>query len=150
MKPAARDRRFLSALLFFERAAQRLSFTEAADDLHVTTSAVSHQIKQLEQTLGVLLFQRKVRAVTLTPEGEKLLESAGSALSGLEDAISAIAQPQSLRVSIGPFLSTRWLMPRLSQFEVIYPGVHIDLVHRSGRPDIKDVDVAIVWGDPSW
>ncbi len=150
MRPSLEDRRFLSALIFFERAARRLSFSEAAAELSVTTSAVSHQIRRLEEALQVRLFERKARAVALTAEGAQLFASAQGAFAELGEAVSALTRSETIRVSIGPFLSSHWLMPRLGAFERSEPTVRVDLVHAVGPPDLAASHVAIVWGDEAW
>jgi len=147
MIPNLRDPTYLGALVFFECAARHLSFSKAAAELYVTPSAVSHRIATLETALGVRLFERLTRRVSLTQEGLVLARVARESLHRLRDATEKIVATRVLRVSIGPYLSTNWLMPRLSQFEADHPGIRVDLLHRTGLPDLRDVDVAIIWID---
>ena len=147
MIPNLRDPTFLGALVFFECAARHLSFSRAAVELCVTPSAVSHRIAALEKTLGVRLFERLTRRVSLTQEGLELAGNARESLNQLRDATEKIIAKRVLRVSIGPYLSANWLMPRLSQFEEDHPGIRVDLLHRTGLPNLRDVDIAIVWMD---
>lgn len=147
MQANLRDPSFLGALVYFERAAARLNFAQAAADLGVTPSAVSHRIASLESALGKRLFERSPRHVSLTREGVELAGSAREALTSLRRATDRIVGRRVLRVSVGPYLSTSWLMPRLAGFESAHPGLRIDLLHRAGWPDLRDVDLAIVWFD---
>jgi len=147
MIPNLRDPTYLGALVFFECAARHLSFSKAAAELYVTPSAVSHRIAALELALGVRLFERLTRRVSLTQEGLELARVARESLHRLRDATGKIVSKRVLRLSIGPYLSTNWLMPRLSNFETDHPGIRVDLLHRTGLPDLRDVDVAIVWTD---
>jgi len=147
MRATSRDRQFLSALVFFSRVAAHRSFTAAARDLYVTTSAVSHQITALEAALGVRLFFRKPGEVTLTREGQQFAAQVTRLFEEFERSILDIKGRKVLRVSVGPFLSTRWLLPRLAVFEREAKDVRVDLVHRPGWPNLKEVDLAIVWAD---
>ena len=147
VRPDLRDSAFLGALVHFERVAARLSFAQAAADLGVTPSAVSHRIATLETMLGQRLFERSPRRVSLTREGTDLANSTREALAELRRATDAIAGRRVLRVTVGPYLSTNWLMPRLATFEGAHPGLRIDLLHRAGWPELKNIDLAIVWSD---
>lgn len=145
MRPDPRDPAFLGALVYFERAAERLNFAQAAADLGVTPSAVSHRISSLEAAVGLRLFERSPRRVSLTREGADLESSTREALALLRHATDAIVGRRVLRVSVGPYLSINWLMPRLATFEKARAGLRIDLLHRVGWSQLKDVDLAIVW-----
>ncbi len=147
MIPNLRDPTYIGALVFFECAARHLSFSRAAAELCVTPSAVSHRIAALEKALGARLFERQTRRVSLTQEGLELAKIARESLNRLRDATEKIVSTRVLRVSIGPYLSSNWLMPRLTEFEQDNPGVRVDLLHRTGLPDLRDVDIAIVWSD---
>jgi len=147
MIPNLRDPTYIGALVFFECAARHLSFSKAAAELCVTPSAVSHRISALETALGARLFERQTRRVSLTQEGLELAKIARESLNRLRDATEKIVSTRVLRVSIGSYLSSNWLMPRLTQFEEDHPGVRIDLLHRTGLPNLRDVDIAIVWID---
>lgn len=147
MIPNLRDPTYLGALVFFECAARHLSFSRAAAELCVTPSAVSHRIAALEATLGVRLFERLTRRVSLTQEGLELSRVSRESLHRLREATQKIVATRVLRLSIGPYLSANWLMPRLSRFEESHPGIRVDLLHRTGLPDLRNVDIAIVWID---
>jgi LysR family glycine cleavage system transcriptional activator len=147
MRPQLRDPAYVGALVYFERVASRLSFSGAASDLGVTASAVSHRINRLEGALGKRLFERSPRTVTLTPEGADLLQCVSDALDILRTGTGTILGRKVLRLSIGPYLSVNWLMPRLLEFEQANPGIRVDLLHRTGWPDMKNIDVAIAWYD---
>ena len=149
-----RDPTFLGALLYFDSAARQRSFSAAGRELGVTPSAVSHRIARLEATLGKALFERENRQVTLTREGTELAQATVEAFRGLRGITHALASRPVLRVSLGTYMSTAWLMPRLAKFEQLVPGTRIDLLHRLGSADLRNVDVAIVWasqpGAPHW
>jgi LysR family glycine cleavage system transcriptional activator len=147
MLPSLKDPAFIGALLHFDRAAHHLSFAAAARELGVTPSAVSHRIADLESALGKRLFERETRRVRLTGDGVELARMTHDALALLRQATETLAARQVLRVSVGPFLSAAWLMPRLADFERRHAGVRVDLLHRFGMHDLRDVDVAIVWWD---
>src|SRR5947199_8057971 len=106
----------LTALRAFEAAARLESFSRAADEIFVTHSAVSHQIKSLEEFLGVPLFSRQGRRrVTLTSEGVYLADRVRSALNQVAEAASVISRQRRtnrLNVSVLPSFAARWLMPR--------------------------------------
>ncbi len=139
----------LLAVRAFDAAARHMSFSLAADELHVTQSAVSRQIKVLEEALGFPLFDRFIRRVELTPQGVLFRGAAGEALDILERASSKGANVKRiLTISAPQSLATCWLVPRLSSFAETYP--HIDVrVRTSTEPAdfARDqVDVAIRLG----
>ena len=143
------------ALRAFEAAARHLSFTLAARELFVTQSAISHQVRGLEKSLGLRLFVRMTRQLQLTRSGERLLEVVRESYDRIEDTIVALrfdvgAGP--LRVSLTSYLAARWLTRRLGQFAAIHPQVEIHLQLTNGDPDFhqKDLDLAIVWSLEPW
>lgn len=141
----------LPALRTFEAAARLLSYTRAAEELHVTHSAVSHQIRALEEQIGVTLFVRKGRAVALTAAGEELLAAANAALRGIADALAALRRkidPRRLSVSVMPSFAGRWLAPRLAGFLEANPGCELNVLSSEQRADFERdaVDLAIRWG----
>lgn len=148
MQPKLRDPSFVGALVYFDRVAELQSFTLAAEALGVTTSAVSHRVKRLEQTLGQRLFRREGGVVSLTEPGYRLRDATGSAFESLDLAVEHITGRRALRVSVGPYLSVAWLMPRLERFERRHPGLRVELVHQIGKPDLAQVDLAIWWTEP--
>ena len=141
----------LDALRAFEAAARRLSFTEAAAELHVTQGAVSQRIKLLEQELGRALFDRTPRGLCLTGAGETLahgvaegLERITLALAGLD----ATGLAGALEVSVLPSFATRWLVPRLNGFSRHHPEIEIR-IHAQGQVvDLRgaEMDAAIRFG----
>ncbi|RYX97803.1 MAG: LysR family transcriptional regulator [Comamonadaceae bacterium] len=119
----------LSALPCFEAAARHLSFTRAGLELHLTTGAVSQQIRQLEERLGCLLFNRLGRGLSLTPDGEALLgavDASFALLGGVVAKLGGSAGP--LVVSCSPSFAMLWLMPRLRNFHTDHPEIEIKLV----------------------
>jgi len=120
----------LDLLLAFEAAARQLSFTRAADERFVTQSAISRQIRALEDDLGVELFARGHRALTLTPPGQKLLLSCQAVLAQLRRTVSSIRAPNArevLALSTTPSFASYWLIPRLHSFTQANPGVDVRL-----------------------
>ncbi|RLJ62090.1 transcriptional regulator GcvA [Sulfurisoma sediminicola] len=121
----------LNALRAFEVAARHLSFKNAAQELSVTPTAISHQIRMLEDFLGLALFRRLTRSLELTPEGEAMLPKVREGLecfaAAVESARVQVAQ-ERLIVVAPPSFATRWLVPRLKGFSQAAPGVELHLV----------------------
>jgi LysR family glycine cleavage system transcriptional activator len=118
----------LSALRAFEAAARHLSLTNAARELHVTPGALSHQIRGLEEFLGVQLFERKVRAIALTAAGKQLYPGLQTGFAQIRDAVEsfgASSQPNVLVVSTSPGLTSKWLAPRLYRFAATHPDIDV-------------------------
>ena len=143
------------ALRSFEAAARHLSFTRAARELFVTQSAVSHQVRGLENELGVRLFLRLTRQLRLTDAGEALLLVLRESFDRIEDAIQdmktgSLAHP--LRISLTSYFAARWLTRRLGNFSALHPQVEMHLHLINGDVDFKrmDLDLAIVWGNGDW
>jgi LysR family glycine cleavage system transcriptional activator len=121
----------LNALRAFEAAARLLSFKHAAEELFVTPTAVSHQIKQLEEFVDLTLFNRLTRALELTPEGEAMLPKVRQGLDCFASAIECARQPASkgrLVVVAPPSFARRWLVPRLQRFTQAEPQVNLHLL----------------------
>ena len=142
----------LNALKCFEAAARHQSFSKAADELHVTQSAVSHQIRQLEQWFGVTLFDRQGRLTAPTPEGSELAAALAEAFGQMQSACSRIAKNEgrtTLTIASIPSIATIWLIPRLPDFMKKHPGITVRLMHAYyDQPvDFGDVDLAINYGD---
>lgn len=141
----------LPALRTFEAAARLLSYSRAADELHVTHGAVSHQIRALEDQLGLALFARQGRTMTLTPAGGELLHAANTALRQIADAVAAIRRqrnPNRLSVSVMPSFAGRWLAPRLAAFLDANPGCELNVLSSDAITDFArdGTDLAIRWG----
>lgn len=126
----------LSSLRFFEAAGRHLSFKRAAAELHVTPSAVSHGIVALEQAVGVTLFVRGPRTLSLTPEGAEYLPYVSEALSLIAVGTQRLPHHQgrrSIAVSCAPTVASRWLLPRLHAFNSQWPEISVT-VDTSRRP----------------
>jgi LysR family glycine cleavage system transcriptional activator len=132
-----------------------MHFTRAAEALGVTVSAASMQIQALEQYLGVALFRRQGRLISITEQGAQLLPKIRDGLTALQDAIDdarTIRGQGPLRIStIGSFL-TQWLMPRLPQFEALHPDIDLRIETSAAQVDFKKTEVhaAIRMGAGSW
>lgn len=141
----------LPALRTFEAAARHLNFTRAAAELHVTHSAISHQIRGLEGQLGFALFLRGGGRLRLTPAGAALLAAANEALCLLADTLAGLrrdARPDRLCVSVLPSFGSRWLGPRIGRFIETHPGCEIAVQSTAARADLlhDGVDLAVRWG----
>jgi LysR family transcriptional regulator, glycine cleavage system transcriptional activator len=141
----------MSALRAFEAAARTRSLTRAAEALHVTHGAISHQIKALEADLGVTLVERAGRGIRLTDVGERFAGQVRAALAVLGDAVREAgdgANPRRLRVSVMPSFAARWLLPRIGRFIAAHPEVDLDVRASSTLVDFRrdDVDVAVRYG----
>lgn len=139
---------WLGAIRYFEAAARLGSFVRAADELHLTHGAISRQIRQLEEALGVPLFERRNRAVFLTEAGRTLHAAATQSLAGLAEAVARIRAPApraALVLSCEPTIAMRWLIPRLSRFAAAYPDIALHLMAAGGPIDFRKsgVDVAL-------
>jgi LysR family glycine cleavage system transcriptional activator len=145
----------LSALRPFEAAARLESFSRAAEELHITHGAVSHQVRALEEHLGVPLFARHGKRVTLTAAGRIFAERIRAALD--EIALAAeTARParrdNRLTVSVLPSFASRWLMPRLIRFMEAHPKVEVNVNATPALADFvrDEIDVAIRFGVGPW
>jgi LysR family glycine cleavage system transcriptional activator len=145
----------LNALRAFEAAGRHLSFKAAAAELCVTPSAVSHQIKSLEEAIGVALFIRENRAIALTAAGAEYLEVVRSAFAALvagTGAVRAAVARPVVRVSTVQTLAANWLIPRLPSFAKRSPAIEIQIVTGLDLADVLggEVDLAIRFGQGSW
>ncbi len=140
----------LATLRAFEVAGRHAGFTAAAGELGTTQSAVSQQIRQLENHLGLPLFERIHRGVRLTTAGQVLLASVQQSLADMERTIADLQRQQRrpcLNILTDFALAAYWLMPRLPEFRRLHPGIDVNIVTRQGVLDWRDrsVDVAIVF-----
>lgn len=138
----------LKAVRTFEAAARLLNFKQASMELNVTASAVSHQIRLLEDYLGKALFLRQDRKVSLTAAGEQYFREISRALTIIDEAtVSQLEQNDSgiLKISAAPVFVSRWLMPRLQRFYSRYPDTELNIHPTSQRvnPEGSDVDLLI-------
>jgi DNA-binding transcriptional LysR family regulator len=146
----------LPSLGVFAVAARHQNFAHAADELHLTASAVSHHVRQLERTLGVSLFQRHARGVILTPSGRALADAASSALSDIEAAASTFRATTrgmtTLTVATLHSLTYCWLLPRLARFTSRHPKVRFrfETSITLSRFDESGPDVAVRYGVGHW
>lgn len=145
----------LYPLRAFEAAARLSSFTLAAEELSISQSAVSHQIKTLEAYFGVQLFYRGRGFIRLTAEGIRLFaacESAFNQLGKLNDILPEHDIEATLTLCSPPLFFNWWLLPRLARFAREYPKINFRFIHfsRGMRLTPNDVDVAIIWGDRIW
>jgi len=141
----------LKAIQAFEAAARLSSFALAADELFVTPSAISHQVKQLEEQFGVQLFHRVHRAVVLTDAGRRYAEEVSAAFSRIELATRELGRTEKidiLTVHSTPSFATQWLMPRLARFSSLNPDVDVRLNASTDAVDLVSgaVDIDIRYG----
>lgn len=145
----------LNALTTFESAARHKSYSLAAAELHVTHSAVSQQMRLLENSLGTRLFERQGRQMLLTPEGANLHKQIQPALRQISRALSNISLAQhapAIRVSTLQSFATCWLVPRLGKFQQLRPDVtiHIQASLAIKNLDRSETDIAIRFGLGKW
>src|SRR5271154_353210 len=145
----------LNGLRAFEAAARHLSFTVAASELNVTQTAISHQIRRLEEELGIKLFIRKNRALALTPQARDYLPGVRAAFNDLRLATDRLLRKDDdlvLTFSALASLAAKWLLPRLSAFQEANPGIDVRITTSSALVDFKggDVDAAIRYGRGRW
>jgi LysR family transcriptional regulator, glycine cleavage system transcriptional activator len=145
----------LPALAAFASAARHQNFAHAAEELHLTASAVSHHVRKLEASLGVTLFQRHARGVALTPEGRLLADATGAALDDIESVLDNLRQHRrdnGLRLSVLPSLASTWLIPRLTRFTALHPEIalSIDTDRTLVRFDEGGPDLGIRYGLGQW
>ncbi|MDS0788731.1 LysR family transcriptional regulator [Proteus vulgaris] len=145
----------LTSLRFFNSAAQTGSFVSAAEQLHVTHSAVSRQIRLLEDELGIPLFERRNRAVYLNEAGQYLYKTTSAIFEQLEETVTHLRSPLNnpvLVVSCEPTIAMKWLIPRLSHFYALHPEITLHLVAAGGAIDFnkEGVDLAFRRNDFFW
>lgn len=136
----------------FEAAARRKSFHAAAAELHLTPSAVSHSIRKMEEALGVVLFERVGRGVSLSSEGQTLMAYTERAFDELQRGLEAVSAraPRLLRLHSAPSFAAQWLTPRLSRFLAQSPDVEVRLSADIdyARFDTGEFDADIMYGHP--
>jgi len=145
----------LSALRAFEAAARHMSFSKAADELHVTPAAVSHQIHALEEDLGVRLFHRMNRSIELTASARILLPGLSEAFAGIESSVRRLRAHNdtgTLTVTASPSLAAKWLVLRLHRFQERHPEVDVRISATDEVVDLTrgDFDIAIRYGSGSY
>ncbi|MFO1220579.1 MAG: LysR substrate-binding domain-containing protein [Burkholderiaceae bacterium] len=144
----------MTNLMAFEAVARRRSFALAAAELHLTASAVSHQIARLEAHLALKLFERSAHGVRLSPAGEQYLTRVSGALAAIAAATDDMRQgvSNSLYVHCSPSLASLWLMPRLPRFAQAHPDIALNLsaAHTHSDFALGQVDLDIRYGVPRW
>ena len=139
------------ALRALEAVARTGSLTKAADAMHVTHGAISHQLKGLEDDLGVRLIERAGRGIRRTDEGERFASRVRSALAELAEAVREITErsnPRQFRVSVMPSFAARWLLPRIGRFLAANPDIDLDVRASVTLADFRrdDVEAALRYG----
>lgn len=144
----------LSALQAFEAVARRKSFAIAASELHLTPSAVSHQVAKLEDLLGQRLFDRSTRSIELTSAGQHYLQRIASALGAIHVATDdlRLGAQDTLYVHSSPSFASLWLMPRIGRFAQKHPEISLVLSasHMHSDFQLGQMDVDIRYGQPHW
>lgn len=145
----------MHALQGFVAAARLGNLSRAAESLHLTVSALSHQMRTLEERLGYPLLVREARGVSLTAEGRHLLERIGPHLDAIHDALQPFAARHDnvLSVSVTPTMASAWLVPRLPRFLAAHPQIELSLQSSSISIDFErytGVDAALRIGHGSW
>jgi len=140
----------LNALRVFDAAARHLSFKEAAAELHITQAAVSHQVKSLEEYLGVKLFRRSARGVQLTDAARACLPKLREGFDALAAAVETIrerGEEAELVITAPPVFTARWLMPRLAEFSKREPKIELHVFASSKMVDAGALDSTALVGD---
>ncbi len=145
----------LTGMAVFEAAARHMSFRLAAEELNVTTSAVSRQIKAVEEDIGLPLFNRSARGVALTPSGEALFAVLSQSLARISEAVQREKQGARMaRVTLAcsHAMATMWLMPRMGRFWKAHPHVVVDHLLSDWQRDYRraDVELRIRYGSGAW
>ena len=141
----------LSALRAFEAAARHMSFSKAADELHVTPAAISHQIHALEEDLGVRLFHRMNRSIELTASARILLPGLTEAFTGIQSSVRRLRAHNdtgTLTVTVSPSIAGKWLVLRLHRFQEQHPEIDVRISTSDDLVDLTrgDFDLAIRYG----
>ncbi|MBK5415733.1 LysR substrate-binding domain-containing protein [Pseudomonas sp. TH31] len=145
----------LNAVRAFAAAARHQSFSRAAEELHVSHSAVSRHVKLLEEHLGVLLFERRTRQSSLTPAGQAFYEHVSLALAQIANAAASLKSGRRVRkvkINVRPSFAVRWLIPRLPAFMALHPDIQPEVVTSTLPPDQtrERFDVVIRRGEADW
>jgi DNA-binding transcriptional LysR family regulator len=144
----------ITNLQAFEAVARRRSFALAAAELHLTASAISHQVARLESQLGVRLFERSAHGVRVSAAGELYLSRVGGALSAIATATEDLRQgvSNSLYVHSAPSIASLWLLSRLQGFAQAYPDISLNLsaAHTPSDFELGQADIDLRYGVPNW
>lgn len=144
-----------AGLRAFHAAARRGRFKDAADDLGITESGISHQVRRLEEFLGVALFDRSSGRMTLTPVGERYFESIDPAVGQIREATAEILGPSDRKrvtLTVPPSLASLWLIPNMGSFEANCSGIDLQLITTARICDLRrdQIDLAIRHGHGDW
>ena len=145
----------LNALRAFEASARHLSFVKAAEELSVTPAVVSHQVKRLEEYLGLPLFRRRARGLSLGESGQLLLSELREVFLRLDKAMERVIDSDSrgtLTLSVAPTFAVMWLIPRLQKFDALHPDIDVRISTSLSLIDFQrdDFDAAIRLGSGNW
>jgi LysR family glycine cleavage system transcriptional activator len=145
----------LNALRAYEASARHLSFVKASEELSVTPAAVSHQVKKLEEYLGLPLFRRQSRGLLLTETGQLLLTELREVFLSLDKAMERVIDSDSrgaITLSVAPSFAVLWLIPRLQKFYALHPDIDVRISTSLGLVDFQrdDYDAAIRLGSGKW
>ena len=141
----------LDTLRVFSIAARHMSFTKAADELHLTQSAISHRVRALEEELGVPLFDRLPRRLELTRAGQVLAQGVDQAVADITRTIASLDlgdDARRLSVTLLPSVASRWLVPRLPRFHALHPDIALQVIADPRLLDLRAarIDLAIRFG----
>jgi LysR family transcriptional regulator, glycine cleavage system transcriptional activator len=141
----------LAGLRAFEAAARLMSFKRAAEELHVTPTAISHQVRQLEEAIGTRLFERRVRQVVLTPEGHVLLPVLRDGFDAFARTVEGLMRKRGRRIvtlSATPAFAAKWLVPRIASFRKVRPDIDLTVLATLEVVDVNAgvADLALRYG----
>lgn len=145
----------LASLRAFEAAARHLSFKRAADELAVTPTAISHQVRLLEETLGLPLFERRVRSVELTEAGRTLYPALRDGFDGMAAALDQLRRPpDQVAVTLSATLALvgKWLLPRVEGLDATGRGLRLNVLASNAPADLvaREADIAVRYGRGPW
>lgn len=145
----------MHALPAFEAAARLGSFRDAAAELHLTPSAISHQIRSLEEAIGVPLFERLPRGLRLSEAGSRFAATVGEALARLEreaQALRPASKPKRARISMPDFVASDFVLPELARFRALHPEIDLEINVTMALSDIDagECDAAVRVGPGTW
>lgn len=144
----------LKALKVFEAAARLGSFKAAASELCVTPTAVSHQVRQLEDDLKLSLFHRQARKVVLTEVGKELFSVVNQSFGAIDEVINKLTRQSNLQVDValGPMLAARWLIPQMADFWAQHHHIDLRMYHTAFMLDPlqHEADIILAWGQGDW
>lgn len=146
----------LNALRAFEAAARLESMSRAADELSVTHAAVSHQVKALEEWIGLPLFRREHRRIRLTEAGADLLPVLAQAFDAIDARLADVAAAggrRTLTITAAPSVAYRWIVPRLPKFSTLHPEIDVRIEHSTRLVDLRReraIDVGLRYGRGGW